>query len=150
MKFIGIVFFLSWVSLVQAQESGDCKELLSGEYMDYFPAKALIQAEGKGQMTVGDFFRWANSERRPPNFPPNPHEVYRDAGWDSWAEFLRQEDLVGVSLWNGRAEFLRTEDLPVAPNVLKIEEISTRPFFRSYEHESLRRRRGSSRRPPMP
>lgn len=65
-------------------------DFLGHEWMDYEDAKKFIQQQGI--RTAADFFKWSSSGKRPAHFPSRPHIVYRESGWISWGEFLRDGD----------------------------------------------------------
>ena len=54
-------------------------------WMSFEKAQALMQKEGI--KTVRQFTEWKRAGKRPPNFPGNPHKVYKK-DWVSWYHFF--------------------------------------------------------------
>ena len=54
------------------------------QWMKYSAAKRYVQSLGIDNLR--DFIEWLRSDRRPENFPPQPHQVYKE--WTSAADFL--------------------------------------------------------------
>ena len=60
----------------------------NNNYINYKTAKKyVLSLEFEG---VADFINWLNSEERPTNFPPRPHEFYSE--WVSAADFLSRKE----------------------------------------------------------
>jgi superfamily II DNA or RNA helicase len=57
------------------------------DWMSFDAAEAFIRTQGlRSQL---EFMAWAQSDKKPIDFPTNPQTAYKNSGWKSYADFLQ-------------------------------------------------------------
>ena len=60
-----------------------------GSWLSFEAARAVVrQLKLKSHK---EWYEWSKSGQRPANIPSSPDQVYRDAGWVSWPDWLGYE-----------------------------------------------------------
>ena len=90
--------WVSWFHFFGTERRGDI------EWMSFAEARAFIQKEGI--KTATEFKEWRKSDKRPPNFPTDPHRVYKEdwVSWPHWMSFKKARAYIqkkGIKTYTG-------------------------------------------------
>ena len=62
------------------------------DYLDYKPGSQLLPFEEARRIVrrigLRSWREWSKSGKRPSNIPAAPHQVFRNAGWTSWPDWM--------------------------------------------------------------
>ena len=73
-----------WQGWVHWLGSGDIKK--ASKFAPF--GQALTFARSLGLASQKEWWAWCKEGRRPPNVPSNPHQTYKDGGWQGWGHWL--------------------------------------------------------------